>query len=327
MSSVWRIVALSVLACYVGSGESLAENGAEKAEKRSFEFTYRVKLTDIPNDAKRIQAWLPIPQTAPGQVVSGIAIEGPGAMRIVSEPKYGNQFLRFEIAPDVPEPEILARYTITRFARAELHGESANEDVTSIAPHYLTRSRFIALDGPVEKEARSVAGDATDPLEVARKLYDNIVSTVRYDKSGEGWGRGDSLYACDARAGNCTDFHSLFIGEARALGLPARFIMGFPVPNDAPEGVIGGYHCWAEFYTPDHGWVPLDASEAHKHPERRAALFGGLDANRVRFTLGRDIRLPETDGAPLNYAVYPYVLVDGQAHASMETEYRYKNLD
>jgi transglutaminase-like putative cysteine protease len=44
---------------------------------------------------------------------------------------------------------------------------------------------------------------------------------MRYDKTGTGWGRGDVLYACDAKKGNCTDFHSLFIAMARSQGIPA----------------------------------------------------------------------------------------------------------
>ena len=33
----------------------------------------------------------------------------------------------------------------------------------------------------------------------SKKLYDNIVETLSYDKSGTGWGRGDAVYACDVR--------------------------------------------------------------------------------------------------------------------------------
>ncbi|MDQ3023798.1 MAG: transglutaminase domain-containing protein, partial [bacterium] len=92
------------------------------------------------------------------------------------------------------------------------------------------------------------------------------------------------------RAGNCTDFHSLFIGEARSLGISARFTIGFSVPNDKPAGDVAGYHCWAEFWDDQQGWLPIDASEAAKDKTRRDALFGGLDADRVDFVWGRDIK-------------------------------------
>ena len=88
-------------------------------------------------------------------------------------------------------------------------------------------------------------------------------------------------------------------------------------------GVVGGYHCWAEFYVEEFGWVPIDASEAHKHPDKRQALFGGLDADRVAVTIGRDIRIPGTDGELLNYVIYPYVEVDGERHDHVTTRFSY----
>src|SRR5271166_3492204 len=76
-------------------------------------------------------------------------------------------------------------------------------------------------------------------------ITSSVVSTVKYDKTGRGWGRNDIHYACEERQGNCTDFHAIFIGYARALGIPARFAIGFPLPSGRGEGQIAGYHCWA----------------------------------------------------------------------------------
>ena len=87
----------------------------------------------------------------------------------------------------------------------------------------------------------------SEPLSVARALYDLVDDHVRYDKSKPGYGNGDVLWVCDSRFGNCTDFHSLFISLARARGLPARFEIGFPLPPARGQGPIGGYHCWAFF--------------------------------------------------------------------------------
>ena len=43
-------------------------------------------------------------------------------------------------------------------------------------------------------------------------ITSSVVSTVKYDKTGRGWGRNDIHYACEERQGNCTDFHAIFIG-------------------------------------------------------------------------------------------------------------------
>jgi len=52
----------------------------------------------------------------------------------------------------------------------------------------------------------------------------------------------------------------------RSSNIPARFEIGFPLPEAKVEADIPGYHCWAEFYLQGTGWVPVDASEASKNP-------------------------------------------------------------
>ncbi|MFV2069378.1 MAG: transglutaminase-like domain-containing protein [Pirellulales bacterium] len=107
-------------------------------------------------------------------------------------------------------------------------------------------------------------------------------------------------------------FHSLFIALSRAKGVPARFEIGFSLPPERGEGTVGGYHCWAFFHIDERGWVPMDISEADKHPEMKEYYFGNLTEDRVTFTTGRDIDLvPKQDDAPLIYFVVPYVEVDG----------------
>ena len=65
----------------------------------------------------------------------------------------------------------------------------------------------------------------------------------------------------------------------------------------------------------DKGWVPVDISEANKHPDLKAYYFGNLTEDRIAFSTGRDLELvPKQDGEPLNFFVYPYVEVDGKPY-------------
>jgi transglutaminase-like putative cysteine protease len=149
---------------------------------------------------------------------------------------------------------------------------------------------------------------------------------MHYDHDGSGWGHGDALYACTAKHGNCTDFHSLFISMARSQRIPARFEIGFPLPRDKQSGEIAGYHCWAEFYSRGLGWVPIDASDAWNQPARREYFFGHQDENRVQMTVGRDLTLsPKQDGEPLNYFVYPYVEVNGKSYANVSNHFSFED--
>ena len=183
---------------------------------------------------------------------------------------------------------------------------------------FVEAHRLVPVTGlPAELAAEQTKG-ATTQLEKARDIYEYVFRTMKYDKTGTGWGHGDTLWACDSKHGNCTDFHSVFISMARSQKIPARFQIGFPLPADKTSAEIAGYHCWAKFYIDSIGWVPVDISEAWKHQEKHDYFFGAHDMNRVQFTQGRDLRLiPAQDGPPLNYFVYPYVEVGGKEYLNV----------
>src|SRR5205085_2830880 len=125
---------------------------------------------------------------------------------------------------------------------------------------------------------------------------------------------GDSVWACGSRTGNCSDFHSLFISLARANHLPARFEIGFSIPEKRGAGDVAGYHCWAWFKpAAGRGWTPVDISEVNKHPALADYYFGHLTADRVAFSTGRDLTLvPAQAGPPVNFLIYPYVEFDAK---------------
>lgn len=148
---------------------------------------------------------------------------------------------------------------------------------------------------------------------------------MKYDKSGTGWGRGDAVYACDSKTGNCTDFHALFIAIARSAGIPARFAVGFTIPPAKDDGVIEGYHCWAEFLA-DGKWVPVDISEASKAPETKNYYFGHHPANRFEMSRGRFFVVnPKSSEGPINFLVHPYLEIDGKA-GKFSGNYSFKRL-
>ncbi len=327
--------------------------------RRTVEFEYSFEVQDVPAGAEKVLVWIPLPPSDARQTISDLRIEGkgPGAGSVtrVTDPEYGNAFARFDLSEAARKGRPLTgsiRFTATRaayrvvplgtgkeqenekagspFVAKAKEKSSGKSDATATAGQRLDRflqpDHLVPLAQNIREEAQRIAGAAPTPLVRARLLYDHIVSTVSYDKSGQGWGRGDAVYACDIRKGNCTDFHSLFIGEARSLKLPARFIMGVPLPAGQTEGEISGYHCWAEFYLQDRGWTPLDASEACKHPEQIDALFGGLDANRIQFTVGRDITLPGSALGPVNFSIYPHVEVDGRLHEPVKRRFYFRDV-
>ena len=139
------------------------------------------------------------------------------------------------------------------------------------------------------------------------------------------FGNGNSLYACNIGVGNCTDFHSYFISLARTLEVPARFHMGFSIPNKS-EGKVGGYHCWADYYVDDRGWYPVDISEADKNPEKAEYFFGTICNNRVDFIVGRDFKIDNYEEESVNLFIYPLLEIDDKVSNGYIKRFSYKNL-
>ncbi|MCA8962077.1 MAG: transglutaminase domain-containing protein, partial [Planctomycetes bacterium] len=174
------------------------------------------------------------------------------------------------------------------------------------------------------RETASRLAPGADTITRARAFYDHVLGAMTYDKSGTGWGRGDTVYACDVGRGNCTDFHSYFIAMCQSQDIPARFQIGLYGAYDrkSEEYQTGGYHCWAEFYAQGHGWIPVDISEADKDPTKVDYFFGAHSPNRVTLSTGRDVDLaPRQQGEPLNFFLNPYAEVGGVPHATTKVAY------
>jgi len=323
-------VALAVVAVlgvrFVAGGKTAG--GAQ----RSFVFTYEVHVPPAPADMGQSHLWLPLPQSDEHQSISKLRIESRVAHKIGKESEYGNGYAVF--APAAAEAaagyDVALRFEVTRHEyMRDLKAASGNATPANqtMLKRYLEPDKMVPLNATIAELARTQTEGVTQPIEKAHKIYNYVASTMRYDKSGEGWGRGDEMWACDSKRGNCTDFHSVLIGMMRSSGIPARFEIGFPLPEGKPEGDIPGYHCWAEFYVDGIGWVPVDASEASKNPAKRDYFFGAVDADRVRFTYGRDIRLSaEQKGDPLNFFIYPYAEAGGKSVKDLKTHFSFKDL-
>jgi len=299
--------------------------------ERHFTFHYGFTVKGL-SSGEKVQIWIPAAHSDPFQEVKVISAKGDLPLKKTHESAYGNEMYYASASKDKePELQFEIVYDVVRREHLTLGIYAPHLASVTLTPkedkQYLAPDALVPVTGvPAELAAKATA-DETTPLDKARAIYDYVFANMRYDKTGTGWGRGDVLYACDAKKGNCTDFHSLFIAMARSQGIPARFEIGFPLPAGSASGEISGYHCWAEFFEAQHGWIPVDISEAWKHPERKDYFFGAHDANRVQFTLGRDLELnPRQAGHPLNYFVYPYVEVEGKEYSNVYLAFSFSDV-
>ncbi len=331
--TISRCVGLS----FVGLSLLYPASVGQTPRERRFAVNYTVAVDNIPTLADRVDIWLPVPHDDAYQSISNFDVTSDYSSKSkIQVGQYGNRMFHVRLGGAAIKPSMAfeMQFVVKRREHLSLSssGNTPVEDKASKdlnLKRWLEPDRLVPLDDKIRGWAQEVvdaAGAKTD-LEKARAIYNHIVATVKYDKTGQGWGRGDIYYACDARRGNCTDFHAIFIGYARALGIPARFSIGLPIPKERGQGAIAGYHCWAEFYINGMGWIPVDASEAAKDPSKREYFFGAHDENRVEFSRGRDLTLtPQQQGEPLNYFVYPYVEVDGKPYAGVKYTFRYADI-
>jgi transglutaminase-like putative cysteine protease len=324
--SIKLVSTLAVLLClplFLNAIARAASDATPPDRQRDFRFTYHSEISlaeigGIAPMAKHVEAWIPLPREDAFQHVTALEVDTPVHHEIVDQNHNGNRVLHLDASAPLPASiPVTVRFEVKRIEEAP-NLQRAQRNVPEPSggkfAEFLGPDRLVPLSGRIAQVSDKLGDETAAPYQQAQIIYEYVVSVMSYDKTGTGWGRGDALYACDVRRGNCTDFHSLFIALARSRGIPARFTIGFPIgaAKSGQTGQIPGYHCWAEFYAGGE-WVPLDASEAWKNPARHAYYFGHLDAARVAFTMGRDLALtPRQQGEPLNYLIYPYVEVDGK---------------
>ena len=288
---------------------------------RSLEMTTVTHVPAMPAGSHELRIWIPVPYagTDASQKVSQLKVVSPVAYGVEREPVFGDRYAYVVVRPPQAQKpfDIRISFHVERFE----HRVSLTPSRSApSAPHmelarYLRPDKMIPLDGQIGELSAEYTKGARGPIDKARKIYAYILETMHYDHAGTGWGHGDAVWACNSKHGNCTDFHSLFIGMARAAGVPARFQIGLALPDNAHSGAIASYHCWAEFYAEGIGWVPIDAAKASQDPSKAQYFFGAIDTDRVMFSMGRDIRLvPPQKGEPLNYFVYPYAELDGKPY-------------
>jgi len=279
-----------------------------------FEFIYRVKLPTITNAAR---LWMPLATSDTFQHVEVKDIQPPEPWREFDEPRYGNKVLFLNAAPADSGKTIEIRYRVKRFEKSEY---AVREPM---AQKYLNPELLVPTNETFRAIAQQVTRGKKTAFARARALYDHVTEKMRYARYGSGWGRGDAVYACDARSGNCTDFHAYFIALAREIGIPARFAIGAAIPSERNEGGIDGYHCWAEFFA-EGKWVPVDVSEANKNASLTDYYFGHHPANRIELSKGRDLVVePEPTSAPINFLAYPVMEMNGKT-VKVQTEFLFR---
>lgn len=333
------------LACLLST--SLAAGGTATDKKAAqvlpseewIAFTYQVEVPALKKDQLPLQILVPLAPSNEQQSILARDIKSSDATllekaRIKREATYNNEYWSLNIAEERPTASTISfHYKVLRRLHSVPDWEKFSQFDYQASERqdfslYLKADKRVPIDGElVGKLRQEIPKTATTPMLKAKAIYDYVVDNMEYKKVGSGWGNGDTYWACSQKYGNCTDFHALLTSMSRAEGIPTQFAIGFPIPTDKPQGEISGYHCWVELYLPKVAWMPIDASEAKKHPEQRALLFGTHPADRILFTVGRDLKFEELGDETVNFMIYPHVVREGKVVKDLiKTKFTYQLL-
>ena len=340
-----KLTAASAALPLVASRLSAAE---PEQNWRTFRLTYHINL---PAAGAHASLWLPLPQTAADgwQRAGQVAWVGEADTKQViddrhADASYYNAYWRGDKSRQC-SVACVAR-TMNRSVAPKILASGSRGKV-SLPPEvkvFLQPSQHIPLDGIVLDTAREATKGAHTPLEKARAIYEWVVENSFRDPTTQGCGLGDikTMLEVGNLGGKCADISSLFVGLARASGIPAREVFGiraaesklFKSLGKAGGDITRAQHCRAEFYLAGFGWVPVDPADVRKavleenlalnDPKivaLRAKLFGYWEMNWVAFNHARDFSLkPQAASNPINFLMYPYAELAGTPREQLAPE-------
>jgi len=300
---------------------------------RRFEVTTKVEVAD-PSGVTR--AWVPLPlmtdtdyQKRMGDTWTGNA----AVARVHRDAKYDAGFLYAEwpATEKAPVIEVVSRFaTRDRATEVGAPNRAARKASRAELERALEPTRYLPTDGIVKETAEQITRGMTSDVDRARAIYEWIVENTFRDPEVRGCGLGDIKTMLETRyfGGKCADLNALYVGLARAAGLPARDVYGVRVADSREFKSLGksgdisrAQHCRAEVHLADHGWVAVDPADVRKvvleEPpagrtlsdplvqKARAKLFGSWEMNWLAYNYAHDVKLPHSAGEPVPFLMYP----------------------
>lgn len=298
---------------------------------RNFEITTHLELPAGP-----AQLWIPVPSITEaewsmpaGNVWSGNA----DSIAMVRDTVSGAAMVHAEWQDATRKPVLDVVSTVrTRNRAIDLQHKTTPAPLSEAERAYYTRAtELLPTDGIVRDTAEDIVRGRHDDEARARALYEWIVQNTVRDPKTRGCGTGDirAILESGNLGGKCADLNALYVGLARAVGLPARDLYGIRVADSrfgykslGKSGNISkAQHCRAEVWLATQGWVPVDPADVRKvmleePPGGRTLddpmvtavhqrLFGAWEGNWIAYNDAHDLDLPGAKGPRIPFLMYP----------------------
>ena len=323
---------VSVGMAFPKAGRAFVQGAAPEAW-RTFDVTTRVQVMK-PSGTTRI--WIPaalvIPTPFQKTLANDFKAEG-GTAKLIESSADSLGIIAAEFPAGVlPVLTVTSRITTKNFAvDLSAPGKAPKEDPAELK-HFLRATKLMPTDGIIKATAAGITKDSNTDVEKARAIYEWIVENTFRNPKTRGCGLGDIRFMLESKdlSGKCADLNALYVGLARAVGLPARDVygirtakseMGYKSLGTSSENVTKAQHCRAEVYLNGYGWVPVDPADVRKvvleeppgnRPlddemvkKARKRLFGSWEMNWMAYNFAHDVALPGSSGTSLGFLMYP----------------------
>ncbi len=300
---------------------------------RTFEVKTRVEIL---KPSGRTRVWLPaalLSKTPFQRTLSNEFSAAGGTARIVEASADGLGIVTAEFpAGEKPVLTLTSRVATKNYAAGLSTSGRAQKTEQAELEHFLRPTKLLPTGGIVKATATEITTGAKTDLDKAHAIYEWIVENTFRNPKTRGCGIGDIRFMLESKdlGGKCADLNALYVGLARAAGLPARDVYGIRVAKSelgykslgaASENITKAQHCRAEVHIGGYGWIPVDPADVRKvvleEPpgnrtlqdemveKARARLFGSWEMNWIAYNFAHDVALPGSTGAPLGFLMYP----------------------
>jgi len=325
--------ASAVSACFAFSKKGLLFAEETSSSWRTFEVTTRVEVLK-PSGTTRI--WVPaalFTQTPFQRTLSNAFNAESGSAKSLESKAGALGIISAEFPSGVsPILTVTSRVTTKNYQVDLSTAGEAPKEAPAELENFLRPTKLLPTDGIVKDTAVEITKGAKTDVEKARAIYEWIVDNTFRNPKTRGCGVGDIRFMLESKdlGGKCADLNALFVGLARAAGLPARDVYGIRVAKSdlgykslgpSTEIVTKAQHCRAEVYLSGYGWVPVDPADVRKvvleEPpgnlplddemvkKARTRLFGAWEMNWMAYNFAHDVSLPGSNGATIGFLMYP----------------------
>jgi transglutaminase-like putative cysteine protease len=214
------------------------------------------------------------PRNHEGQYVIGWRIDVSGDVRLnAHEDAFGN--LTHVFAVDGPFAELSVK----------VDGEVETQNTEGVVLGTVERfpSSLFRRDTPLTKADSAIrdfaldiraanSGDTLAELHaLLHRLHDETICEADPSHAS-----ATAAEAFSRKRGATRDLTHIFLGAARSLQIPARYVAGYLCANERAAQESG--HAWAEAQVPDLGWVGFDAVNGVCPNDAYVRVAIGLDA-------------------------------------------------